>query len=221
MRIVSTCLLCAATAVASGDISSTFDSDSEGWGVLNDATGFTWDGAIGNPSGAIRARDVGDGRIWYFAGSSMFTGNLGAYYGGSILWDNMGISGSHTSVTGCADVMLVGSAGSIGIDIAGHPVNDQWQTFSVALATGDWYMVSSQSNGTLSSEVASADVMRAVLADLTGFYIQGEYTNGGDSIALDNVVLELPTPSTMLAMLGAGLCAGRRRRSLVGTSRQG
>lgn len=212
MRIVNICLLCAATSVASADIISTFDADAEGWGIFNDATGFTWDGTIGNPAGAIRARDVGDGRIWYFAGSSMFTGNLGDYYGGSIRWDNMGISGNQTSVTGRADVMLIGSAGSIGININDHPVNNQWQTFSVAVAAGQWYTVSNQSNGTLSSELASADMMRAVLADLSGFYIRGEYTSGSDASAIDNVWLIVPAPGGLGVLAGAGLLASRRRR---------
>lgn len=212
MRFVCLAFACALCASASADIGSSFDTDAEGWGTFNDATGFTWDGGIGNPSGAIRARDVGDGRIWYFAGSALFTGNLAGYYGGSILWDNVGISGSHTSVTGRADVMLVGSGGAIGIDIEGHPINGQWQSWSASIVEGDWYTVNSLSNGTLTGTPATADLMQAVLGDVTGMYIQGEYTSGGDAIGIDNVWLIVPGPGALSLMAGAGLLASRRRR---------
>lgn len=197
-------------AAWAGEIRSSFDSDAEGWDILNDAIGFVWDGAMGNPAGAIRARDASDGRIWYFSGSTSYVGNLGSFYGGLLSWDLLGISGNHASVTGRADIMLAGSAGAIGIDIPVLAVNGQWTSWQVSLLAGDWHMVSSTSNGSLSATLADEATMRAVLGNLTGFYIQGEYTSGGDAMALDNVVL-VPAPAATMLFAGAALL-GRRRR---------
>jgi uncharacterized protein (TIGR03382 family) len=55
--------------------------------------------------------------------------------------------------------------------------------------------------------------LNTVLADLTGMYIRGEYTNGSDATALDNVVLTvIPAPGTVGVTALAAVAGLRRRR---------
>lgn len=202
----------AGLASASQSISSTFDTDAEGWGFLNDARLFTWTGDLGNPAGAIRATDLSDGRIWYFSASSEYLGNRSNFYGGLITWEIAGITGNQTTLPGRADVMLSGNGITIGIDAGVQPVNGQWTTWWVDVhETTDWRIVTSVANGTLGSEASSFEI-ESVLADLTGLYIRGEYTNGADSAAIDNVLFApIPTPGAIAVLGLAGVAMGRRR----------
>lgn len=208
-------MLCAALgavgAVAAADVVSTFDTDDEGWGLLNDATAFAWDGTLGDPAGAIRARDIGSGNVWYFAASSAYHGDMSAAYGQALSWDLLGIANDHTTIPGSADVMLTGAGMTIGLNAGVQPVNGSWTSWSVTIGAGDWRAVTNTAGGVLGGVVSEADV-RAVLADLTGLYLRGEYSNvAGDEMALDNVRL-VPSPGA-LGVLGAGvLVMGRRRR---------
>jgi hypothetical protein len=178
-------------AAGGGAITSTFDADSEGWGVLNDVQGFTWDGLIGNPAGAVRAQDIGSGNVWYFAASGAYDGDRGSAYGRTLSWDLLGITGNHTSIPNQADVMLAGAGMTVGIDVNVQPVNGAWTSWEVTIAAGGWRTVTNPVIGQLGDVVSEAQI-RAVLADLTGLYLRGEYTNtAGDRMALDNVRLEI------------------------------
>ena len=197
---------------ASAGVAWSFDADAQGWGTLNDARDFAWDSNIGQPAGAIRARDVGDGRIWYYAAPVVDISNASGFYGGAIAWNILGIQGNQTSIANRADVMLTGGGLSFGIDVDVVPVNSQWTSWSASVSeAAGWRIVSSTSSGSLSSTAATEADIRAVLADLTGFYIRGEYTNGADQTGLDNVSF-VPTPGAagLLGLFGLG--AVRRRR---------
>ncbi len=204
--------LYAASFAASGSVSWTFDSDAMGWSTLNDARDFTWDGGIGQPAGAIRARDVGDGRIWYFAAPVVDISNASGLYGGTIAWDALGIQGNQTSISARADVMLTGGGLSIGISVGEVPVNGTWTSWSAAVSAGaGWEFVSSLSSGGLNGNAVSEADIRAVLADLDGFYIRGEFTNGADQTGLDNVSF-VPAPAGVALLAMGGLVGTRRRR---------
>jgi len=203
----------AAALPAAADVSWSFDADAEGWGTLNDARDFTWDGALGQPAGSIRAEDAGNGPIWYFAAPAADISNAAGMYGGEISWDILGLDGNHTSISGRADVMLTGAGMEIGVDIPLTPLNGQWTSWSVSVDDmSGWETVTSLSSGNMSGSAVSEADIRAVLGDLQGFYIQGEYTNGGgDETALDNVSF-VPAPGAA-ALLGlGGLAMARRRR---------
>lgn len=195
---------------ALGAISSTFTDSDEQWSFLNDATGFGFDASLGQPAGAITARDRGDGRIWYFAAGPQFLGDRSAFLNGSLSWDILGITGNQTSITPRADVMLTGAGMTIGIDASVQPINGSWTSWGVTLAPGQWFVVSSTANGTLSSTAVSQADLAMVLGALDGLFIRGEYTNGADATALDNVLL-VPAPAA-LPMLAMGAFALRRRR---------
>lgn len=207
-------VLCATGALcglASAEVVWSFDADAQGWGTLNDAREFGWDGTSGQPAGSIRARDIGDGRIWYFAAPVVDISNAAGMYGGEISWDVLGIQGNQASFGERADVMLVGGGLSIGIDLGVQPVNGEWVSLTASVSeAGGWRVVTSLSSGALGASVSEADI-RAVLADLTGFYIQGEYTNGADRAGLDNVSF-VPAPGIASAFGVLALVGTRRRR---------
>jgi hypothetical protein len=200
------------SVAAQADITSTFDQDVEGWSFFNDARNFIWTDAVGSPPGAIRATDVGDGRIWYFAASSAYLGNMSSFYGGNLSWDIIGLQGSQTSIAGRADVMIAGGGLTLGLAMNVLPVLNQWTSWQATLSTDfDWRVISDIGDGIVSPTVATEAQIRDVLSDLTGLYIRGEYTNGSDSAGLDNVILT-PSPASWAALGLAGLMGTRRRR---------
>ncbi len=211
MRLAVSASLVLASA-ASAQIVSTFDADDEGWGTLNDARNFTWTDALGNPAGAIRATDATNGQIWYFSAPSAFLGNQSSFYGGSLSWDVLGITGNQTSIVDRADIMLTGGGLQLGVDLDVLPLTSGWTSWMGLIdASADWKLIDSFANGTLTATDATEGDLRTVLGSLDGLYIRGEYTNGADASAIDNVNL-VPSPSA-LAMLGLGaLGAARRRR---------
>ena len=192
---------------------STFDSDHEGWGILNDASSLSWQGTIGNPAGSISAVDDGAGILWFFSAPAAYLGDRSAAYGESLSWDILGIIGNQTTLPGRADVMLVGGGLEIGLSAAVQPVNGQWTSWAVTLDDSeDWRLITSLSNGTLGGTSATPAQIQSVLGDLTGLYIRGEYTNvAGDSTALDNVML-IPGPGALPLLAGAAMLGQRRRR---------
>lgn len=212
LRLAALSAMSVLGVAAQADVTSTFDQDAEGWSFFNDARLFTWTDAVGNPSGAIRATDVGDGRIWYFAASDDYLGNMSSYYGGNLSWDVIGLQGNQTSIAGRADVMMAGGGLTIGLVLNVQPVLNQWTSWQAVLSTDlEWRVVSDVGDGVVSATVATEAQIRDVLADLTGLYIRGEYTNGADSAGLDNVILT-PTPASLGTMGLAGLMFARRRR---------
>lgn len=205
-------LVLAAFAGAATAQTSTFDSDAEGWGTINDARNFTWTDEFGNPGGSIRASDIGNGQIWYYSAPSIFLGDRSSLYGESLNWDILGIVGNQTSVDR-ADVMLAGGGMLIGLDVSVLPLNSDWTSWSALMdESAGWRSIASLTSGSLTGGSISEADIRAVLADLSGLYIRGEYTSGGDSTAIDNVSV-VPAPGAA-ALLGLGaLGATRRKRS--------
>ncbi|MEM9064199.1 MAG: laminin B domain-containing protein [Planctomycetota bacterium] len=211
-RCVLTGLMLASVAsVSDGSITSTFDSDAEGWSTLNDAQGFMWRSDVGNPLGAIRANDIGNGDYWYFAASDDYKGDLSAFYGGTLSWELLGIVGNHLDDEP-AEVMVSGAGLMIGIDIDYLPTNGTWAGAEVSLFADSWRLVDDSSDGDLSTTAVTEQQMRDVLADVTGLFIRGEFTTGGDSTALDNVML-VPTPASGFLMGLGSLAMWRRRGS--------
>ena len=211
--LMSALMIAAVPAGASAAMSWTFDSDSEGWGTLNDARDFAWDGSLGQPAGAVKAVDRGTGILWYFSAPIDQIGDATPFYGALLTWDILGIAGNQTSLPTQADVMLVGGGIQIGVNVSVSPALGQWTSVEVTLADGTgWQRVNSLSSGALSATAATAADFQAVLGDLQGFYIRGEYTNtGGDSTALDNVRI-VPAPAAVSMLALSGLAAARRRR---------
>lgn len=205
--------LAALAGPALAGVAYPFETDAMGWGTFSDATGFMWDGTIGNNGlGAIRARDVVSGDIWFFDAPQADLGSMGGLYNNSISYDILGITGNHSIGGNLADVILTGGGISIGINFGVQPVNGQWVSASVLVSeAADWKISSSFAGSGLSATDATMADIQTVLGNMDGLYIRGEYTNGGDATALDNVDF-VPEPGALALMSMGGLLIFRRRR---------
>lgn len=99
-QTASALLLCTAffgATSANAAVSSTFDTNSEGWTVVEYSnpgvfTGTTLDadpfsGGFGNPAGSILATDPGDDFASRFSAPAAYLGDLSAYLGGTLTFD--------------------------------------------------------------------------------------------------------------------------------------
>ena len=214
IKLAACAAIATITSASTAGVAYAFTDGSQGWGIVNDGTGFEWDNTIGNNElGAIRARDVVSGNIWLFSAPVEDLGNLSGLYNNSISYDILGITGNHTNLGGDrADIILTGGGISIGIDAGTQPVNDQWTSASALVSVdADWRIISSFADATLTGSLATEGQIQSVLADMTGLYIRGEYTNGGDSTAIDNVDL-VPAPSALALFMLSALTVTSRKR---------
>ena len=211
MRLFALVGVVAFAGVSHGQIVSTFDSDAEGWTGSEDFGDFEWV-TEGNPAGSITARDRGDGRIWKYRASSAYEGEKSAFFGGTLSWDILGVTGNQTSISPRADVLIVGGGITIGLAAGVQPLVGEWTSWSVTLdASEDWRLVSDFADAAVSGRpVATEAEIQSVLNDIEGLYIRGEYTNGADRTRLDNVEL-VPGPG-VLGVFGLMGVAARRRR---------
>ncbi len=210
MKIWMTLMAGSVAGTAAGDVTATFDNDLEGWTTIGDAMEVTWEDAIGQPPGSMQGTDDDvSGTTWFFSASDDFLGDQSLAE--SVSYDILGVTGNQVSLDG-ADVMLEGNGMQIGIEFGVQPTIDGWTSWSVDFTEGDWQTVDSLVNGSLSGNSVSQADIDGVLANLEGLYIRGEYTNGLDSAALDNVNLSvIPTPATA-SLLGLAALGLRRRR---------
>ncbi|MEM0984411.1 MAG: laminin B domain-containing protein [Planctomycetota bacterium] len=210
-RTITAAALAATAFTAGAQVTSTFDTDADGWSTINDTSSFGFDALVGNPAGSIVGVDRASGAIWYFAAPSKFLGNQSAALGGTLSWDILGLTGSQSLGGTNADVFLSSGGTLIGIDLGFNPNTTDFTNYSVDLSfDAGWEFVSS-TNGNTNGNAVDAATFASVLANLDGLFIRGEYTTGSDSSALDNVVLT-PAPAGAMAFAGVGLLAARRRR---------
>ena len=170
-RIRSRRLLLAATlglaGTATGQITSNFDADLEGWMVYNDGA-ITYDAAIGNPAGSARISDFGSGSYFGFLAPAAYQGDKSSYYGGTLSFD-IQTNNPTTSGANQPDIEINNGGLRIVRDFPA-PADSAWIHRSV------------------SGAVATEAEIRAVLANITALRIRGEFsTMTSDITHLDNV----------------------------------
>jgi len=159
-----------AGASASATVMSTFDIDGEAWTTFADAENLTYSAAGGNPGGAVRAEDVGNGQIWYWQAPAKFLGDQSGAWGGSLSFDL--IQGSLSRQLNEDDVILIGGGLTIVFDTASNP-ELTWTDYSIDFTdTAGWTL------NTTGGSVASAAQIQTVLGSLDTLRIRGEYVNG-------------------------------------------
>ncbi len=169
--------------------SSTFDSGVDGWRIIDmpdngpydhpyglyDAT---YNSSSGNPGGCISGTDPSS-NTFFFKAPDSFLGDKSDAYGGELIYDMISIGGDYFDT---ADVVLIGAGRVISYNVVGNP-GTTWKAMIAPLSETGWKL------GNLSGAAVTEQQFREVLAQLTGFYIRGEYRWGAETGYLDNVYL--------------------------------
>jgi len=188
-------LFLSTSSLVQGQITSTFDTDTEGW-VVTDVNNqgpqtITFNASGGNPGGfasAVITSIYGH----YWTSPAKFNGNVAYRSYGQLLRYDLQINVTPTVHGFYGDVMIEASSGQR--IIYTHPdfptISPGWQSFSVRLdETANWKW--SGANG----PTASRQQIMSVLTDVKGIRICGQYTNTQPIISgIDNVILEQRNP---------------------------
>lgn len=201
------------TCGAHADITSTYTAGSDGWSVVSfgdlsqnsySVLGVytpTFSPVGGNPGGFISSIDP-DGGDFTFGAPSAYLGNVSAATGMS--YDLIRTSGVVNYQS--TNIMLVGAGTRLlwraNPDVAPTAT---WQTVTVQFAPSANWLV-----GTTAGASATAADFQAVLGNLTGLFIKGEYAFGAEDTGIDNVrligVSAIPEPSTNALLLAGIAC---------------
>jgi Ca2+-binding RTX toxin-like protein len=169
-------------------ITSTFDTDIEGWSFIADVREFRHAIDGGNPGGYLEGVDYTTGETWYFVAAEKYLGDKSAYFGGSLSFDLK--QSELSSQFNNDDVVLIGSTVTIVHNIL-RPETD-WTSYTLNLDTrADWRI------GSETGEVATEAQIQEALASLQTLRIRGEYVSGSDTGGLDNVVLQSANVATV------------------------
>ncbi len=184
-----------------------FGTGTQGW-TANSPEGLLLDSS----GGALRIQDGGAGNLAAVAPASAL-GDWSSYLGGSISFDARNENIAATAINYWSEFGQITLRGANGVNlvvdaIVGQPAPDgSWQSFSVDLSTAIWE--ANLPGGTLA----------AVLANVVGFEISGEYQVGITEIVnFDNIRVggpdgsAVPEPATWALGLAALAAAGLARR---------
>lgn len=184
---------------------STFDNGTDGWVVDDLISGTsviytpTYFSTGGNPGGYIQDTDRTTGG-WVFKAPTKFLGDMSAAYNGILSFDSKmplkGIEGNYD------DVALTGGGYTVFFNNPNNP-GINWTSYSISLnEVAGWKL---EATGLAPTQVQ----MVALLSSLNDLRIRGEYSNGSETVGLDNVVLSsapqpVPEPSLTLGWLASG-----------------
>jgi hypothetical protein len=203
-------------------VTSTFNTDTEGWSVVGDQAGpVTWIPTGGSPGGYVSVTDSVVGGTMYFVAPNTYSGDMSSAYGTALTFSLMQkFSESPDQFPdGLGDVILQGNGKTLAYALTAYPSNGTgsgtWTPYSVSLTVGDWHL------GTLDGATATQADIQSVLSNVTSFQIRAEYQSGDDTDGLDSVtfgnagVAAVPEPSTWAMMIlgfaGVGFMAYRRK----------
>ena len=165
--------LCLLNSTVGQTISSSFDTDLEGWIVEGDVTSFTHFVGDGNPAPMMLVDEQNaSGPIFRAVAPAQFLGDLTLYDEGTISIDaRLVFTGGQvveqfgiTSIFGAGDVAT--------LDIAMAQISDDWQTFAATLSAANW--------GKSQAE------WETILSDVTSIEIVIESVGGNETIGFDN-----------------------------------
>ncbi|MCW5909821.1 MAG: VCBS repeat-containing protein [Cyclobacteriaceae bacterium] len=179
---------------ALAQITSTFDTDADGWTFLNTSTSvsITHSPTNGNPGGYISATYSSNTSITtqhWFAPAKFLGNHLVLSLGMNFSFD-LQQSQAGTVTSGYGDLRIESGGNVIIYTLPVKPaVAPAWSSYSVTLdETTDWRWSSP------GGAVATRAQIKSVLANITNIKIRGTYaTNAAYTCGLDNVILEQRT----------------------------
>jgi hypothetical protein len=204
--------------------SSDFRADGDGWRVSGGATlareaysrGALAQYIVGT-DGAVAAhpRARGDGALWHFHAPPAFLGNKLAAFGGTLTFTAGAFAGDfspgarHAAAPPLVVLECAGCAGGQGIRLGHFPpdpaaLDGKTKKFTVALAPAAW---ARDPRNTLAKWGAVGDCeLAAVLRGLTGLSILGDWSTWYETVAIDDVALNVaqPWPGIPKACYGIG-----------------
>lgn len=195
--------LLALSISAGAQVTSTFDSDLDGWSGLGGAVSHFATG--GNPGGFLQQEDT-DGTFMEVIAPAKFSGNLLSYLNGAVSFDAKNVNGANPDLSSgpwFGTVVFSGPGGTAELAVAGigpgTPLADgQWRSFSAQLDPALW----------------SGD-LAAVLSNVTSLTVVLEFNDvtGAETAGFDNFLLTpMPEPGSLaLLTLGLGWLAARQR----------
>jgi hypothetical protein len=175
-------------AQAAPVITSTFESDSDGWMVtdfynLETQINPSWSGTGGLPDGTIYTFDVVQGTL--FSAPSKFLGNKIDYIGGTFSFDMKNSVADYNGGETYYNLYFLGSDMLITHRGTYPTVPNQWVYDDVALVFQDWtYAIDDWTTP------VTVDDFSIILGNLEGVYITTDWGWGPDTGWLDNVVLQ-------------------------------
>jgi hypothetical protein len=219
MKVLISALACVAIAGSAAGatlVSSTFDSDVDGW-VAGQFIGGAWVAETptsilsgGNPGGYIHIWDCAPWTAFYAPGK--FLGNKSAGYGGILQFDLM-IPESDPMLYSAVEI----SDGATTLQFREPFALGIWNRFTIPLVASAGWQIST--DGKLAGTAATELELLNVLSNLQSLRINADWKTGLDVTELDNVAListpPVPEPSTMI-LFGSALVAVsllRRKRA--------
>lgn len=200
-------------------VQSTFDTDADGWSLVDLQEPVTGNGptivglgavtfkTTGNPGGSIFSTDPSN-NDFYFAAPEKFHGNFSAALGGSLSFD-VSDTDLNLAQSNLPMAVLIGGGETLYFP-AGAVVGANFSTVTLGFSVGSGWRVNSPSG----SAATQAD-LQTVLSSLTGMAILGDWFNGNDDTTLDNVrIISGPEPASVGVLALGGLVMVRRRRML-------
>lgn len=216
-------LLLSAGWVRAQLVVSDFNLNTGGWQAYVNAdptTTVVYSAAGGTGgSGAIILQEPANGANDYFVAPAMFTGDMSAYYNGTLSFD-LKLNPAWDSSAEAALVILTGIYSGSPLSIGFLPPSNQYPnagsftTFSLHLNTSTAW---SLTNGAdfITGTLATPAQIQSIMGSLTSLRILGDWTNSQDHDLLDNVTMAaIPESATYAAIFGGtalGLAIFRRR----------
>lgn len=179
--------------------SDEFKSDAAGWTIIGDAQGgfveVSWSPDGGVSDGYIFAKDDATGGVWYFSAPQSYKGNKSDYYNATLsfsLFQDSNVSNQFEY----EDIVFKSNEKQLFYKHAStsdFPKKD-WTNYSITISanTSGWFIgnYKDRYNGPeLDYEKATEADMKAILSNLTEFWIRGEFEVGPDKGGLDNVFI--------------------------------
>jgi hypothetical protein len=190
-------LIAISHVASAAEISSTFDTDLDGWTSSPGGT-MTFGATGGNPGGFLRHADA-DNTDMFVSAPAKFLGDRSSFIGGTVSFDGIATDGVTGDYSPYGIVKLRSGGAEVFADLA--PANNPaatWSTFSAPLSAP-----------TFGTDPAT---FAAILGNLTAIEVLTESRIGVvETVGFDNFRLSSPVPEPTIGTLAAISLFIRRR----------